>query len=93
MTTLLQAFENVPFALAFDLLNLAVTAGLPACQSIADLPYTDLYLENGWTGFWVESDFNGDGFVEPQEGFDIIEICGAVADNFDFAQSLLGLVF
>lgn len=91
--TIIQAFQDVPFAQAIDIISLAVTAGKQACQSIADLPFTDLYLENGWTGYWVESDFNGDGYIEPREGFDIIEVCGAIANDFAFAQTLANLAF
>ena len=89
MSQIIETLQHMPLLAALDTLQFAVILGKETCQVVADLPYTDLWMENGWQGWWFEKDLNNDGILENYEGYDMVALCGAVSQEYDFALQLL----
>ena len=89
MSQIIETLQHMPLLAALDTLQFAVILGKETCQVVADLPYTDLWMENGWQGWWFDRDFNNDGILELNEGYDMVALCGAVSQEYDFALQLL----
>ena len=89
MSQIIAALQHMPLLAALDTLQFAVYLGEETCGVIGNLPYTDLWAENGWQGWWFDRDFNNDGILESHEGYDMVQLCGAVSQEYDFALELL----
>lgn len=83
------ALNNMPLYEAIATLDLWTDIGRDTCGIIAGLPYTDSWAEAGIEGWWIQSDFNDDGRIEFHEGYDLVQLCGAIYENWDLVTNFL----